>query len=134
MPSAVTTFDVSKHHIHVEFFVIDAEGIRRAVAGVIDTGAPRTEFSDKFLSYAGFIETPIEGISLQPSLQTKKYSKITLPTLEICQQRIENLEVIVSRFDEIWGIDALIGLDFFRKFRVTIDYKTGQIITELYRK
>lgn len=53
-------------------------------------------------------------------------------TTEICQQRIEGLEVVVSRFDEIWGIDALIGLDFFRRFRVTVDYRAGHIITEPY--
>jgi hypothetical protein len=31
---------------------------------------------------------------------------------------------------EDWGVDALVGLDFFKQFRVTIDYKAGQIITE----
>ena len=36
----------------------------------------------------------------------------------------------VSHYEKHWGVDALIGLDFFRQFRVTIDYKVGQIITE----
>ncbi len=133
MPSAVTTFDVTKHHIHVEFFVTDVIGVSRAVSGVIDTGAPRTEFSDRFLYYAGFLDQPLDAVTMHPGLQTKKYSKIILPKLQICRQQIYNLEVVISRFDEAWGIDALIGLDFFRLFRTTIDYGLGQIITESYQ-
>ena len=130
MPNAVTTFDVTRHHIHIEFFVTDTYGVRRAVSGVIDTGAPRTEFSDRFLDYAGFIEKPLDAADIHPQLQTRKYSKIVLPSVEIVQQQINNLEIIISRFDEVWGIDALIGLDFFRMFRVTIDYKAGHILTK----
>ncbi len=40
------------------------------------------------------------------------------------------LKVYVSHFEKSWGIKALIGLDFFRYFRVTIDYKAGHLITE----
>ena len=37
-----------------------------------------------------------------------------------------------TSFEKDWGVDALIGLDFFRHFRVTVDYKAGQIITEQF--
>ena len=53
-----------------------------------------------------------------------------LPSITICGQTIENLEVMVSRFDPAWGIAALIGLDFFRRFKVTIDYGSGQLVCE----
>lgn len=48
----------------------------------------------------------------------------------VCGYTINHYEVFAFRFDESWGIDALIGLDFFRRFRVTIDYKLGHLITE----
>ncbi|MBI2344297.1 MAG: hypothetical protein HYV02_08215 [Deltaproteobacteria bacterium] len=57
---------------------------------------------------------------------------IVLPLVEICSHRIENFPVYVSHFEKSWGIDALIGLDFFRQFRVTIDYQQGALTTESY--
>lgn len=104
----------------------------RGFDGVIDTGAPKTEFNDAFLKYAGFASSSQSQVSIKPGLQTQKYAKITLPLVRMCGQDIENFEVMVSRFDSSWGIAALIGLDFFRMFRVTIDYKAGQIVTEPY--
>ena len=109
---------------------IDPNGVERALDGVIDTGAPRTEFSDEFLYYTDFLQTPRQEINIKPGLQTQKYGKIVIPSLEICGHPLKNFEVLVSRFEETWGVDALIGLDFFRRFRTTIDYHRGEIATE----
>lgn len=38
---------------------------------------------------------------------------------------LSGIEVRVARFYESWGVDALIGLDFFRPFPVKIDYQRG---------
>lgn len=40
------TFDTTKHHIHIECAIIDSEGIKHSFNGILDSGAPRTEFSD----------------------------------------------------------------------------------------
>jgi hypothetical protein len=126
----VTSFDTAKHHIHVDFIVTDRSGTPFDFSGVIDTGAPWTEFSDEFLIHAGFIAPPDEAVALKPELQTQKYGRVVLPSLTVCGQVIHDLRVMVSRFDESWGIAALIGLDFFRRFRVTVDYARGELICE----
>lgn len=46
------------------------------------------------------------------------------------KQLLKNNVVFVSQFAESWGIDALIGLDFFRKYVVEIDYSRGILITK----
>lgn len=130
MPHTITHFDTTEHHIHIELFVTDHQGKRHSLNGVLDTGAPRTEFSDKFLAYARFIKEPAKGIVIKPGLQTQKYGKLVMPKIEICDHPIENFGIFTSRFDESWGIDALIGLDFFRQFRVTVDYSRAEILTE----
>lgn len=127
-----TSFDVSRHHIHLEFVVTGVNNIWHSVAGILDTGAPRTEFSDQFLMHTGFLDIKNKNTKLKPGLQTQKYGTIELPSITICGHRIGNFEVYVSHFDQSWGIDALIGLDFFRHFRVTIDYRNGVIITSSY--
>lgn len=127
-----TAFDRTRHHIHIEFFVTDAKGERWSFDGILDTGAPKTEFNDVFLAHAGFISLPKNAVPLKNGLQTQKYGKIMLPSIAICGHSIEKFEVIISHFEKSWGVAALIGLDFFRRFKVTVDYKAGQIITETF--
>lgn len=131
MPRTITQFDVSKHHIHTIFFVTHpSTATRHIFRGIIDTGAPRTEFSDVVLARAGFIEATSTDVRIKEGLQTQKYGTVILPQVEICGQSFQNLEAFVSKLDESWGIDALIGLDFFRRFEVVINYKKAQITVE----
>lgn len=127
-----TEFDPQKRYIQLRIFVTNKNNEMRDFVVLLDTGAPSTEFSDEALQYLGFLGTINQGIALKDGLQTQKYGKVTLPYMKICSQSVNNLEVYVSHFEKSWGIKALIGLDFFRRFRVTIDYRLGQIITEPY--
>ena len=129
MPNTTTVFDTKKHHIYIPFYLVDAWGEKEELVGVLDTGAPKTEFSDFFLVRLGFSKIEGQNVQIKPGLQTQKYGKIILPSLEICGHTMQNYEVMVSRFDKSWGIAALIGLDFFRRFRVTVDYKEGHLVT-----
>jgi hypothetical protein len=131
MPN-ITTFDTSAPYIFLSLFVLTSDNQKHKFDAILDTGAPITEFSDKALYYTGFIEN-IEGKEIKNSLQTQKYSKITLPQVHICGHYIDNLKVFVSQFEESWGIDALVGLDFFRKFKTEIDYSAGHIISDDYK-
>lgn len=130
--SNITTFDPQQRYILLTILVTSKNGKGREIDALLDTGAPRTEFSDETLEHLGFLNAPNQGVNLQHGMQTQKYGKIVIPHLEICSRSVENLEVFVSHFEKSWGIKALIGLDFFRRFRVTIDYKAGQIVTEPY--
>ncbi len=132
MQKNVTSFDTSRHHIYIEPTVIDLKGLNYNVTGILDTGAPKTEFSDQFLIHTGFIESLTE-IVIKPGLQTQKYRRITLPSVIICGHKIDCFDVFVSRFEKSWGIDALIGLDFFRRFMITVDYSNGFLVTEPLR-
>ena len=132
MQEHTTSFDISKHHIHLEFTITGSNGILHSVAGILDTGAPRTEFSDQFLVHTGFLDSTDKNVSIKSGLQTQKYGVITLPSVTICGHQIDALDVFVSHFEQSWGIDALIGLDFFRRFLVTIDYVNGVLVTMPY--
>jgi hypothetical protein len=132
MRENITSFDTSRHHIYLEFGVTDSSGVLHSVAGILDTGAPRTEFSDQFLKYAGFLNDKNENATLKLGLQTQKYGVIELPLVDLCGHQMVNFKACVSYFEPSWGIDALIGLDFFRYFRVTIDFEQGVIITSPY--
>lgn len=125
----ITTFNTGARYILFPIFVTTKEGKKYRVDALLDTGAPQTEFSDDTLQLVGLLKET-KSVSLKPGLQTQKYGRVVVPHIEICSHPIENLEVYVSHFDKSWGIKALIGLDFFRRFRTTVDYGAGQILTK----
>ncbi|GEM_PF-882050 len=125
----LTSYNTNQPHIYIELLVTNPKGIVYSATGILDTGAPYTEFSDDFLVYGGFLETKSGKIILKPGLQTQKYGKLILSSVIICQHQIDGFEVCISHFESSWGIDALVGLDFFRRFRVTIDYSNGMLLT-----
>jgi len=127
-----TTFNATGNHIHLEVIVVSKDGVEYSVDAILDTGAPRTEFSDHFLFFTGFTKSIESNIEIKSGLQSQKYNKVYLPQVNICGHLLDNFEVFVSSFEESWGIDALIGLDFFRLFNVEIDYSQGKLITKHY--
>jgi predicted aspartyl protease len=131
MPN-ITTFNTGAPYIYLSIFVAATNGALNKFDAILDTGAPRTEFSDEALRYAGFL-SETKSVDLKPGLQTQKYSKLLLPHLQICGHSIENLEIFVSHFEKSWGIDALVGLDFLRRFKVQIDYSKGIITSEEFQ-
>ena len=131
MRATETFFDIERHHIHLELTVFN-NGIEYSVDAILDTGAPITEFSDQFLMFTGFIDSVKEDVKIKHGLQSQKYNQIVLPELRICGHTLNDFNVSVSCFEESWGIDALIGLDFFRRFKVEIDYSKSKIITTAF--
>lgn len=128
MPN-ITPFNVDKHHIHIPAYITLSSDHRIKLRAILDTGAPFTEISDEFLLYVGLLNTE-KNVSLKKGQESQKYGKIIFPLIEICSHKIYDMKVFISRFEKSWGIDALIGLDFFRRFKMTIDYQKGYLITE----
>ncbi|OGW38119.1 MAG: hypothetical protein A2X58_09455 [Nitrospirae bacterium GWC2_56_14] len=128
MPN-ITTFSTGAPYIYLSIFVAADNNTLHEFDAIFDTGAPRTEFSDTALQYAGFLSAT-KPVILKNGLQTQKYGKIILPQIQVCGHSIGNLEVFVSHFEKSWGIDALIGLDFLRQFKVEIDYSKGCITSD----
>lgn len=129
MPITENFFDTNRHHIHLEL-TICKNNIEYSVDAILDTGAPRSEFSDQFLMFTGFISYCNNDVEIKTGLQSQKYNRLSLPEIKICGHTIKDFDVYVSCFEESWGIDALIGLDFFRLFKVEIDYSHGKIISQ----
>lgn len=128
MQATETSFDTTRHHIHLEVTVVKND-TEYSVDAILDTGEPITEFSDQFLVFTGFMDLPENDIKIRQGLQSQKYNRLLLPETKICGHTLKNFNICVSRFEDTWGIDALIGLDLFRLFKVEIDYSSGKIIT-----
>jgi len=99
MPN-ITTFDTNSQYIYLPIQVTSIYGSQYEFDAIFDTGAPRTEFSDRALKYAGFVES-IQELPIATSLQIQKYNCIILPEVKICGHIINNLDVFVSSFEKL---------------------------------
>lgn len=127
----ITRFDITKYHIHTKLEVISKSGKVTSFSAILDSGASFTELSDKSLQLAGYV-IPVDNHIVKPHQETQKYAKIKLVKSIVLGQELNDWIVYISHFEKSWGIDALIGLDFFRKFEVTVDYQNGHLITKSY--
>lgn len=133
MSNTITEFDKSASHIYTFLSVVHpVKGTEHRFKAILDTGAPVTEFVDTVLLQAGIIHETDPQVSVRSDLQSKRYRKLVFPEINIFGRVLHNFEAHVARWKSDWGIGALIGLDFFRRFKVAINYKAGQIITEPY--
>lgn len=123
----ITPFDTSRHHIHLQLLLVDESGQTWDLDAILDTGAPRTELNATFLRMVG-LWSGAEDAGPGGSLETRKLDRVVLPQVEVCGQTMTNLEANVSEFAPSWGVAALVGLDFFRRFQVTIDYDHGRLV------
>lgn len=131
MPNS-THFDTTRPYILLSIQVTSTEGTIHEFDAILDTGAPKSEFSDRALIYTGFLDQT-QAVEIPPNLQTQKYRKVVLPKIQLCGHEMNGFEVYASRFEESWGIDALVGLDFVRQYRTTIDFESGVLTTECFR-
>jgi hypothetical protein len=116
-------FDTLKTQHIVVMVKINDKGPYRLI---FDTGAPVTLINNKIAKDSGAIakENLVPGIPPQYKLKT----------IEIGEVKAENLQTVVmdhptvAAIDKVLGpVEGIIGLSFFGKYRITIDYKAKEM-------
>lgn len=51
-----TSFESNRHHIHIRVEISVGQGLPWRIKALLDTGAPWTEVSDRFLHHAGLLD------------------------------------------------------------------------------
>jgi hypothetical protein len=98
---------------------------------IFDTGAPVTLLNNKVAREAGLIKKDAKGAAV-PLFGTLGQFKVK--TLEVGDVKAENVPVMVMDHPvvalvgkQVGGIDGIVGLSFFGRYRVTIDYQTKEM-------
>ena len=56
--------------------------------------------------------------------------KVTLKSISLADAKIDDLEVLCYTIREEHGIDGVIGLNFLRHFKITLDFGQGILVLE----
>ena len=123
---AKVPFDTLKTQHIVVMIKINGKGPYRVI---FDTGAPFSLINTRTAEDAGLVEK-----GKAPALPLFTITQYKMKTLEIGNLKAENVGTTimnhptVMEIDKVLGpIDGILGLSFFGKYRITIDYKAKEM-------
>jgi len=118
-------FEPEKGHIFVPVRCVES-GVVHEFTLVLDTGSTHTLVDRTALEYLGFSadeNSPLRRIITGSDIVSAP--TIVLPNLEIEGIRKEDFPVVAFNFPKEAGINGVLGLDFFRGTKLTLDFKEG---------
>jgi len=128
---AVKKFDPNAFGIVIFGTLSGREGIRRRVKMVLDTGATYTMIPWYIAEELGYNPAASkEFISMTTASGTIEAPLITLDFVSILDMPVKNQQVIVHNLPESSHVDGLLGLNYLKHFKLTIDFKNGMLALE----
>jgi predicted aspartyl protease len=94
----------------------------------LDTGASSTVIGWDVLDMVGFKPADAIGhVEMTTGSATQLVPKIKLKQLAALGKRRRGLEIIAHSLPKGASVDGLLGLDFFRKSKLTIDFRKNVV-------
>lgn len=120
-------FDISRRLIIVPALVTGPKE-RQVLSMVLDTGATSSVINHEVLKKIGapFGES-VEEVTMTTAAGVLSASKVTVNSLETLATQRENFKVIANKSSEFIEFDGLLGLDFLRGHRLTLDFREGPL-------
>lgn len=100
----------------------------------VDTGSSYTIISEAAAIQVGFdLSQVAESATFSDASTTHLVPKVTLKSFTLADAKVDNLDVLCYSLPEEHGIDGVIGLNFLRHFRITLEFEQGILILDRFR-
>ena len=119
-------FNPTQGLIFVSGTIFGPQG-KRAVRLALDTAATETVISRRVLANIGIDRLAAPSVSVVMGGGVVSVPLITLDKMEALGQTQMGLTIQAHTLPSSLPIDGLLGLDFIRKYRLVVDFRTGQI-------
>ena len=115
-------------------FTCEVEYIDIAIINMaLDTGASTTIIRESILKRIGYnIDEITEKTTFGDASTSHIVPMVTLKSFSLADAKIENVEALCYTLPEEHGIDGVIGLNFLRHFKVTLDFGNGILYLERF--
>jgi predicted aspartyl protease len=119
-------FNPSQGLIIVSAIIFGPQG-NRAVRLALDTAATETVISRRVLVNIGVDILAAPSVSVVMGGGVVSVPLVTLDKMETLGQTQMGLTIQAHTLPSSLPIDGLLGLDFIRKYRLVVDFRTGRI-------
>lgn len=124
------TFDPNFHLIEIRALLSGPAGTYR-VRLALDTGATSTSINKDILVLIGYDPDALpQTVTITTGSGVEKAARINLDKIEALGYERQGFSVVAHTLPPSAGIDGLLGLDFFRKRILTINFDSGTITVE----
>ena len=123
-------FDPRRQHIVVGGVLEGPEGRTRRIRFIIDPGTPHTVVDTPLMDALGYGANQAVGKSSLWGVSgvTEGYV-VRAPRIRVIGKELRDYRIAVHDFAEGLGVEALLGLDFFRGGYLGLDFVSGEITT-----
>lgn len=105
---------------------LEGEGIEKKIDMALDTGATYTMIPWEIAEILGYNPgASKERIPLITASGVERAPLITLKTISVLGKDADNVQTVVHNLPEKSYVDGLLGLSFLRRFRLSLDFRTG---------
>ena len=73
---------------------------------------------------------PKKTIELTSATRVERVSLIVIPEIEVLGMIAKNVEVVIKNLPKESAVEGLLGLSFLKHFKLTIDFKKGELSLE----
>jgi len=120
-------FDPGRNHILVSVRITGPTKVA-ITRMALDTGATRTSLDQEIAAELGYgVDSSTETVRVATGSQFESVPVIGVERIEALGNHKENLPILSKSLPTGLPIDGLLGLDFFRNHRLTIDFREGLI-------
>ena len=125
-----TSFNPDRRSIPVRVWLFGPIGIARAIL-TLDTGATRTLIARDIAEKIGYrVDDDAEAVPTITVSGTEDMPLLSLERFDALGQQRHDFPVLCHNLPPGTPTDGLLGLDFFRSQRLTIDFREGLIILD----
>lgn len=97
----------------------------------VDTGAVRTLISREVLQHAGYRPaSATQRVLIATASGIERVPQIVVERIQVLGHQRRNVPVLAHTLPPSVGLDGLLGLDFLRDYRLTIDFRAGTVTLE----
>ena len=97
----------------------------------LDTGCEQTSINRRVLESIGYdLETIEDSRSMITGSGIVTTPELRIRQIQALSRRRQNLKIFCHDLPAELEVDGMLGLDFFRDRRLTLDFKTGKIELE----
>ena len=105
---------------------LEGEDIEKKIDMALDTGATYTMIPWEIAEILGYNPgASKERVPLITASGVERAPLITLKSISALGKDADNVQVVVHNLPEKSYVDGLLGLNFLKKFKLSIDFRTG---------
>ncbi len=128
MPTTKLKFDPTSLTIALS---VDIEAIFPTTANLaLDTGASYMIISKRMALAIGLEIDPSKNMQLTSATSVETVSLVTLPRVSVLGKTVKNVEAVIKDLPPSAPVDGLLGLSFLKHFKLTLDFKKGELSLE----